>query len=121
MKILFLSQGQKVEDHPGHHDALIRLQTEGVLDGFTNLPYLGFAKNHGYKALWTEILRLAGVSRADVVYFQHYHHPENEDPQGCIHNLRELPSRPVIISSSGDPTSVGLLSPFYPGFFRQQI
>ena len=121
MRILYLSQGRKIEDHPGHHDALNRLTHEGFVENFFNLPCLGYAESHGYRALWREIIRLAKKNRSEIVYFQYFHHPRNEDPRECIEKLKRLPDSPVIVSSSGDPFSVDILPPHYPLSFKQCV
>ena len=116
---LYLSQGYKIEDHPGHHDALMRLREEGEIGDFINLPYLGYAKEHGYDELWHEILTLCETHPITVVYFQYFHHPRNQDPRDCMEKLRGLPSHPTLVSSSGDGLSVGWLLPYYPASFKQ--
>lgn len=118
MRVLYLSQGRKAEDHPGYHDAMQRLSREGVTSFYHNLPYIGFAEEHGFDALWAEIIRQARAYEVDSVYFQYFHRKANESPLRCIEALRALPSRPTIAVSCGDAYSANWMWPHFPESFK---
>lgn len=102
MRLLFLMQGLTVADHPGYADACRRLSAEGVLTDYTVLPYYGQAERIGWDGVWREIVSTARDTTADAVFFQYFHGPI-PDPADCIAALRDLPSRPIVAVSSGDP------------------
>lgn len=102
MRLLFLMQGLTVEDHPGYGDALRRLLAEGVLTDCVVFPYHGVAEKVGWDGVWREMLSTARDMAADAVFLQYFHGPI-PDPADFIAALRDLPSRPVIAVSSGDP------------------
>lgn len=118
MRLLFLSQGRKIEDHPGYDEGLRRLLNEGVLSHYQNLPYIGFAEQHGYEALWAEIIRQARGCEANAVYFQYFHRKANPNPARCIEALRKLPQSPVIVTSCGDAFSSNWMWPHFPESFK---
>ncbi|HEY0835735.1 MAG TPA: glycosyltransferase [Azospirillum sp.] len=102
MRLLFLMQGRAVADHPGYDDACLRLQAEGVLTAYRALPYYGLADSAGWDGVWREAVRAARDMEADAVFLQYFHGPV-PDPAGFIGALRQLPSRPLVAVSSGDP------------------
>lgn len=114
MRILFLSQGRKPEDHPGYHAAMVRLLSERTVSFYHNLPYIGFSEQYGFDALWDEVFRQAKEHEADVVYFQYFHRKANDDPSGCIARLRALPWSPTIAVSCGDAFSSNWMWPHFP-------
>ena len=72
MKILFLSQGHKISDHPGYQDALIKLKNEGFISDFLNIPYFDYAKDKGWDAFYSEVIRLCGKENSNVVFFNSF-------------------------------------------------
>jgi hypothetical protein len=111
MKLLFLAQADEVADQQGYHEAIIAAQNEGLISEYQNIPYLGFAKKHGWKELWDEIVKQCRQHSFDVVYFQ-YFHSAGQSSSECIYQLRRLPCPPLIAASCGDP--------FTGGFFNHQ-
>ena len=49
MNLLYLSQGYKISDHPGYHDACLKLHNEGFIDEYLNIPFYGYAQEHGWE------------------------------------------------------------------------
>lgn len=119
MKILFLSQGHKITDHPGYHDALIKLKSEGFISGFLNLPFFGYAKENGWDGFYNEVVSLCKEENFDIIYFQYFHSRQIPDPTKCIENLRNLGKTPIIITSCGDGFSDNWMRHDYPKSFKQ--
>jgi len=117
MRFLFLSQGKTVDDHVGYHQAFLRLSKEGVLDRYDNLPYRGYAADHGWNRLFEEVYTQCAENRYDAVLFQNYHHSSNADPTVCIARLRSLSEPPYILVSNGDPWSCGIWDRQLPSSF----
>ncbi|MGA3286508.1 MAG: glycosyltransferase [Bacteroidota bacterium] len=118
MKLLFLSKGSNISDHPGYHDALIRLKEEGSISDFLNIPYLGFAKQHGWDSFYKEVVTLSEQHAFDVVYFQYFHNGGIPSPRTCIDALHKL-NNTLIITSSGDPFSDNWMKSDYPEDFKE--
>ena len=119
MRILMLSQGRTVDDQPSFHHAFQHAESEGRRIEFRNIPYLGFAAEHGNAALWAEILRVNREFEPDVVFFQFFQHEclcgdiEGSDPTACILQLKAAENHPLIFGSQGDP--------FQPNRFRPWV
>lgn len=109
MKLLFLMQGRQVADHPGFHDAFLKLMDEGLLSSYDVIPYFGFAEKHGWNAFYEEVVRRVKLHEVDVVFFQFFHSPATPSPRKCIAALRRLKSNPLIVVSSGDAFSINPL------------
>ncbi len=118
MKVLFLSQGKEISDHPGWHDSLVQLKKEGEISDFLNIPYFGYAEKHGWKEFYAKVLCLCKIENFDMVYFHYFHHKNKPSPTECIQNLQNLPKRPVVVTSSGDPFSDNWMRPDYPEDFK---
>ncbi|MEJ5352688.1 MAG: glycosyltransferase [Melioribacteraceae bacterium] len=119
MKLLFLSQGHKVTDHPGYHDALIKLKNEGFISDFFNLPFFGYAKEHGWDGFYNEVVRLCKEENFDIVFFQFFHSNAISDPTNYVEILKKLDKPPIIISSCGDGFSDNWMRHDYPNSFKQ--
>ncbi|GET24471.1 glycosyltransferase [Prolixibacter sp. NT017] len=119
MKVLFLSQGKQIEDHPGWQDALEKLKLEGEISEFTNLPYIGYAQNHGWEAFYNEVVTKCKQENYDLVYFHYFHLRGKPSPKKCLQKLLALQNRPVIITSCGDGFSDNWRSPGYPNDFKE--
>ena len=102
MRLLFLSQAKEVSDQQGYHDAIVALQQEGLVTHYENIPFLGFAHEHGWAALWAEVVERCRKQVFDVVFFQ-YFHGRVESPLPCLQAMGEMKERPLIIATHGDP------------------
>lgn len=118
MKLLFLSQGEKIYDHPGIHDAFLRLINEGIITDYLNIPYFGFAKEYGWEGFYNEVVRLCKERDFDIVYFQYFHKKGKPSPKKCIGKLKKLYKPPIIITSSGDAYSDNWMRLNYPIDFK---
>lgn len=123
MKVLFLSQGVKIDDHPGWQWSLDQLKKEGMVESYLNLPWRGVVQAQGWQAFYDTVVEEVKRSRFDIVYFHYFHAPGRVkgfiSPRECISRLRQLPSSPVILTSCGDGFSDSLLFPHYPVMFRE--
>ena len=119
MKILFLSQGKEISDHPGYNDALIKLKNEGFISDFLNIPYFGFAEKHGWDAFYKEVVKLCEQNSYDVVYFHFFHKRGRPKPTKCMESLRNLNNPPAIVTSCGDGFSDNWMRQDYPEDFKE--
>lgn len=117
MKLLFLSQGKTISQHPGWDFAFRRLADEGVLTGYVNIPY--HAGEENWPAFWSQVVDLCDGESMDMVYFQYYHRRANPNPAPCIRRLRTLKHQPTIFTSAGDPFSMDWRMPDYPRSFKE--
>ena len=118
MKILFLSQGKKISDHPGWNDALVKLQEEGYIESYLNIPYFGYAEKYGWESFYEHIYELAKKEHFDMIYFHYFHSQKIPSPIKCINRLRTLDSNPIIITSAGDGFSDNWMRVDYPQCFK---
>ncbi len=119
MKVLFLSQGVTINDHPGWHDALIKLKAEGEISDFHNIPYFGYAGKYGWESFYNHVVSLCRQQKFDVVYFHYFHKKGKPSPGPCINALRNLKEAPVVITSCGDGFSDNWMTPDYPEDFKE--
>jgi len=109
MRILFLSQGRKAEDHPDFDKALRCATCRGQPVELYNLPYVGFVEKNGGKAFYAEVLRLNAEFKPDLVFFQFFHSADPGDPRPCVKALKSASNHPIVVGSLGDPFNTGLL------------
>jgi len=118
MRLLFLSQGKKINDHPGWNYSLERLKEECFISDFTNIPYFGYAEKHGWNDFYDEVVRLCKTEKYDVVYFHYFHSSKIPSPKHCLEAIKNLNNRPVILTSSGDAFSDNWMMKQYPMSFK---
>lgn len=117
MKVLFLSQGRNVEDHPGWEWSLKKLKDEGFIEDYLNIPWQGYGETYGWNAFYRHVVDTVEAGRFDVVYFHYFHRKDVPSPANCIMTLKELSNNPTIITSAGDPFSDNWMPPRYPTNF----
>lgn len=110
MKVLFLSQGRKMDDQIGYNMAFLNAQSFGRKIEVRNIPWIGYAETHGCNALWNEILRVNKEFAPDLVFFQRFHSPLKGSPVECINALKKSSNSPLIFGDLGDL--------FQPSFFK---
>ncbi len=118
MKVLFLSQGRKIEDHPGWDWSLKKLKEEGFVDDYLNIPWQGYGETHGWNEFYQHVVDITRTGKFDIVYFHYFHRGDVPSPAKCINALKELPSKPTVITSAGDGFSDDWHSPDYPKCFK---
>lgn len=119
MKVLFLSQGRKIEDHPGWDWSLAKLKADGLIADYLNIPWQGYGEKHGWDAFYRHVVEVVRDGRYEIVYFHCFHRAGVPSPASCIKELRGLSVKPTIITSAGDPFSYDWMSPRYPLNFRE--
>jgi hypothetical protein len=120
MKVLFLSQGQRIEDHPGWNYSLDQLKKEGFITDFFNIPYKGYVAQNGWQAFYCHVVELCRQDLFDIVLFHHFHGNIHAiSPRLCIKLLQALPHKPIILTSCGDGFSDNWLAPHYPEDFKE--
>ena len=103
MKLLVLYQGDDAaKDHPGYYCGFERMVSDRRLEAHVGLGYFGEAERRGWDGFWDLAFHTASNMGADAIYLQ-YFHSAMPDPRKGILRLKNLPSRPVIFSSVGDP------------------
>lgn len=105
MKVLFLSQGKEILDHPGWHDALVQLKKENKISDFLNIPYYGYVESHGWDGFYRKVISLCTESNYDLIYLHYFHKKGVPSPKNCIQTIKALNNNPIVITSSGDPWS----------------
>ena len=102
MKMLFLSQGRRIEDHPGWEWALSQLKEEGAIADYLTIPWIGYGEQHGWAVFYKHVVDIAAASRCDAVYFHYFHRYGVPSARECIEKLRALKTSPVVVTSIGD-------------------
>ncbi len=118
MKVLFLSQGRNVEDHPGWEWSLKKLKEEDFIEDYLNIPWQGYGETHGWNAFYQHVVDIVKMGKFDVVYFHYFHRPDVPSPEKCIKTLQMLSPRPIVVTSAGDPFSCDWMMPDYPRNFK---
>lgn len=119
MKLLYLSQGKQISDHPGYHDALLKLKHQNIISEYLNIPYFGFAEENGWDAFYNRVVNLTREKNFDVVYFQFFHKKGKPSPKECLDKLQSLSHSPIIVTSCGDPFSDNWMRIDYPDDFKE--
>lgn len=112
MKILFLSQGASVEDHIDFDIGFRNAKSGGKRVEFRNVPYKGYAVEHGWDGFYHEVLRQNEDFRPDVVFFHFFHSGGDTGIADCCRELRVAANKPLIFGSSGDLFNIGWLNRF---------
>lgn len=118
MRILFLSQRYKIEDHPGFHDAFIKLVNEGEIKFYKNIPFYGYAKQHGWENFYNNIIDEVRLNNINVVYFQFFHGPTILNPENFLVKFKKTFPNVKIITSVGDGFSDNWMRIDYPKSFK---
>jgi len=103
LRITVALQGSRVEDHPGFHDAFKQLVSSGVVESYEPMCYLGLGARVGWQRAFGLMIDHVRNTGSNAVLLQHFHSPDIPDPSDFIRSLRQLPERPVIATSCGDP------------------
>lgn len=119
MKILFLSQGRTINDHPGWHNALEKLKEEKFIFDFVNIPFYGYAEKFGWNAFYDEVINQCKNNDFQLVYFHYFHNRIIPSPRKCFEAILNLQKRPVVITSAGDGFSDNWMMRHYPKNFKE--
>ena len=104
MRLLVLYQAHDAaKDQPGYYDGFERLVEQSVLRAHVAIPYHHVAQQRGWDALWVEAAKAAQAMGADAIFLQWFHIRNMPDPTSGILRLKNLPTRPTLFASLGDP------------------
>jgi hypothetical protein len=119
MRILFLSQGYKIDDHPGWNDALVKLKKENFITDFENIPYYNYTIKFGWESFYKMIYEKCKSMHFDIVYFHYFHVDEYKHIDFYLKRIKEIENPPIILTSVGDPFSGNFMRPGYPKGFQE--
>jgi len=102
MRLLVLWQGWKNDDQIGYHRACEQLVREGLLEAYEGLPFLSADGMGSANPVYQHALERATDINADCIFLQYFHYRNIPDPKLMIQSFRKLPSKPTILTSSGD-------------------
>ena len=119
MRLLFVVQGHNELNQIGYTSAARQLLAEGVLTSLTFFfPFHDFAQRNSWEDTWKALIQAAKDSEPTCIFFQFFnYHAEAIDT--LIKGLESLPSKPLIMTSYGDPFSSNLLLPHPPSSFMR--
>lgn len=103
-------------DHPGYYYGFERLAQEGVLRAHAAIAYYSVVEERGWAGLWAEAARAAQAMEADAIFLHWFHVGKIPNPAPGILRLKNLPNRPTVFASLGDP--FGRWTKRVPGCFR---
>jgi hypothetical protein len=104
MRLLVLYQADDAaRDHPGYYDGFERLVKEGALRAHAAIAYYKVAQQRGWDGLWAEAAQAAQAMKADAIFLHWFHVGKIPDPTPGILRLKNLPQRPTVFASLGDP------------------
>lgn len=104
IRILVIGQGHNFPvDHAGGHDGFVRLLQEGKLAAYDHLSAQDLARRFGWSGMWAEVKRKVEEMNANVLFLRFFHHPQATDPTTGLLAIKQLPQKPMIITSLGDP------------------
>ena len=103
MRLLFLLQANVLDDQRSFHAGAQQLVVEGALSAYMPYCYYGEAQRTGnWSQCWQEVHRAATQFQPDFVFLQFFHGPIGHVPM-LMERLRQLPNKPIIATSCGDP------------------
>jgi len=119
MRLLFVVQGHNEQDQIGYTSAARQLLAEGVLTNLTFFfPFQDFAQRKSWEDTWKALIQAAKESEPTCIFFQFFNY-HAEAIATLIKGLESLPSKPLIMTSYGDPFSSSLLLPHPPSSFMR--
>jgi hypothetical protein len=119
VRFLFLIQGKSIEDHPGYHDACLRLLDENLLSAYMPFCYYGDpTRVSSWEQRWESLLHEARLFAPDLVLCHFFHGPI-KGTRILMDGLRSLPCKPTIASSCGDPFVPGFSFHNFPNSLRE--
>lgn len=102
MRLLVLYQARNCEqDQPGFYAGFEQLVKEGDLESHSGIGFIGVEPSRR-KEFWERAESTAIQTKADAIFFQFFH-ASMPDPKSAILRLKNLPTKPLLFSSLGDP------------------
>ena len=119
MRLLFVVQGHNEQDQIGYTSAARQLLAEGALTNLTFFfPFQDFAQRKSWEDTWKALIQAAKESEPTCIFFQFFNYHAGAIDT-FIKALESLPSKPLIMTSYGDPYSSNLLLPHPPSSFMR--
>jgi hypothetical protein len=119
MRLLFVVQGHSEQDQIGYTSEARQLLAEGFLTNLTFFfPFHDFAQRNSWEDTWKALIQAAKDSEPTCIFFQFFNY-HAEAIATLIKGLGSLPSKPLIMTSYGDPFSSNLLFSHPPSSFMR--
>jgi len=111
MRLFFVVQGHGEQDQVGYTSAARELLAEGALTNLTFFfPLKDFEQRKNWDDTWRSLIEMARDSEPTCIFFQFFnYHAEAIDV--LVKGLESIPSKPLIMTSYGDPFSSSFLYP----------
>jgi hypothetical protein len=111
MRFLFVVQGQDEQDQIGYTSAARQLLAEGVLEDLSFFfPLRDYGQSNSWEDTWATLIQLAKSTQPTCIFFQFFTYPAAKTDL-LIKSLKSLSSKPLILTSYGDPFSWSLFAP----------
>ena len=115
MRLLFVVQGQGEQDQIGYSAAARQLLAEGSLDNLSFFfPLREYSQSKSWRDVWTALVKEAKATHPTCIFFQFLTYTADHIDI-LIDGLKSIPSKPLIMTSYGDPFSGSFLGP-HPSF-----
>ena len=115
MRLLFVVQGQGEQDQIGYTAAARQLLSEGSLDNLSFFfPLREYSQSNSWRDVWTALVKEAKATHPTCIFFQFLTY-KADHIDSLIDGLKSIPSKPLIMTSYGDPFSGSFLGP-HPSF-----
>lgn len=103
MTVLFLSQAYEIVDQMGFDAAFRAALGSKRLSHYINIPYLGYAQQHGWPQLWNHVQEIVFDHQVDLIFIQFFHGSvQTHGMEEAILRLRKHHPRLLIFTSAGD-------------------
>ena len=111
MRLLFVVQGQGEQDQIGYTAAARQLLAEGSLDNLSFFfPLREYSQSNSWRDVWTALVNEAKATHPTCIFFQFLTYNADHIDM-LLEGLKSIPSKPLIMTSYGDPFSSNLLFP----------
>lgn len=119
MRLLFVVQGHSEQDQIGYTAAARQLLAEGSLDNLSFFfPLREYSQSNSWRDVWNALVKEAKATHSTCIFFQFLtYNADHIDT--LIDGFKSIPSKPLIMTSYGDPFSSNLLFPHPPSSFMQ--
>jgi hypothetical protein len=111
MRLIFVVQGHSEQDQIGYTAAAHQLLAEGSLDNLSFFfPLREYSQSNSWRDVWTALIEEAKATQPTCIFFQFLTYSADHIDM-LIDGLKSIPSKPLIMTSYGDPFSSNLLLP----------
>lgn len=103
VNLALLLQGTNPSSQLGYHSAFEDAVASGRLSGYRAFCYQQARTPRQWQSLWEDVIDHCVATEADVVFLQFFHLKGAIDPRPYLDRIRQLPKKPIIVTSCGDP------------------